>query len=91
MESKLLSQKDLAGFELRDLARKLQVKATTQATSKTFNSLENSSLEGKKLCGGSSIDLIGEEDDLGFRFGVLVSDLGRFLGIESMIGISQII
>ena len=44
----------------------------------------NSSLEGKKLCGGSSSDLIGEWEDLGFRFGVLVSDLGRFLGIESI-------
>lgn len=44
----------------------------------------NSSLEGKKLCGGSSSDLIGEWEDLGFRFGGLDSDLGRFLGIESI-------
>lgn len=89
MESKLLSQKDLAGFELRYLERKLQAKATTQATSKTVRSLKNSSLEGKKLCGGSSNDLIGEEEEVGFRFGVLVSDLGLFLGIESIMIISE--
>lgn len=84
MKSESLSQKDL-GSEARCLARKLQVKATAQATSKTVRSLMNSSLEGKKLCGGSSSDLIGEWEDLGFlRFGVLVSDLGRFLGIESI-------
>jgi hypothetical protein len=78
MGLKLLSQKDLEGFELRDLERKLQVKATAQATSKTFNSVKNSPLEGNKLCGGSSIDLIGEEEeeDLGV-LPVLVSDLGR--------------
>lgn len=84
MESESLSQKDL-GSEPRCLARKLQVNATAQAMSNIVRSLMNSSLEGKKLCGGSSSDLIGEWEDLGFlRFGVLVSDLGRFLGIESI-------
>lgn len=83
MESKLLSQKGL-GFELRYLEMKLQVKATAQATSRTIRSLKNSSLEGKKLSDGSSDDMIGEGEDLGFRFGVLVSDLSRFLGFESI-------
>lgn len=61
MESESLSQKGL-GSESRCLARKLQVKATAQAMSKTVRSLMDSSLEGEgnKLCGGSSNDLIGE-------------------------------
>ena len=42
----------------------LQQTATEEAMASTATSLRNSSLEGKKLCGGSFIDFSNEIDDI---------------------------
>ena len=46
------------------MKKTLQQTATEEAMASTATSHRNSSLEGKKLCGGSFIDFSNEFDDI---------------------------
>lgn len=67
---------------MKVVSRRLHPRATKVAMASTATSLRNSSLEGKKLFGGSirefSEELEEEEGGLSLRF-------GRFFGVEDIL------
>jgi hypothetical protein len=67
---------------MKVVAKRLQPRATNVAMASTATSRRNSSVEGKKLCGGSIKGLseeLEEEEEVGLALG-----FRRFFGVEDI-------